>query len=84
MIRENWKVLAVAAVGIAAVAGAQAVFPEDEPDEREATSTPYEAACRMLEDGDSAVEAFDILVGLDVPELAASRAVNQATANGCG
>jgi hypothetical protein len=37
----------------------------------------------MLEDGDTAVEAFDVLVDLDVPEVEASRAVNEAIADGC-
>lgn len=68
-------------IGVAVVA-----TDDDENNEpnRDGQSTPYEAACDMLEDGDTAVEAFDILVEFDVTELEASRAVNEAIADGCG
>ena len=83
MTRMQWFLLAVIVV-FGGIALTTVVTADGGGNDDDGTSTPYEAACRMLEDGDSAVEAFDILVGLDVPELAASRAVNQATANGCG
>jgi hypothetical protein len=42
-----------------------------------------EAACQMLADGDTAVEAYDILLDLDVAPVTASRAVNRAIAGDC-
>jgi hypothetical protein len=55
-----------------------------EGDEKKApTRTPTEAACQMLADGDTAVEAYDILLDLDVAPVTASRAVNRAIAGDC-
>jgi hypothetical protein len=79
---RNAIILCVACAGT--YVGAVALAEPDEPADTNTYSTPTEAACDMLEDGDTAVEAFDILVGLDVSELTASRAVNEAMANGCG
>jgi hypothetical protein len=73
--------------GVAAVVAgiaAGVAYTTDGGDDDEPGATPKVQACRMLEDGDTAVEAFDILVDLDVTELDASRAVNEAMADGCG
>jgi hypothetical protein len=75
----------VALVVVAAVGGlGLAALPDAEDNDTDPTLTAREAACQMLNDGDTAVEAFDVLVDLDVSELDASRAVNEAMADGCG
>jgi hypothetical protein len=68
---------------VTVVAGVAAGVAYTTGDSDEPGSTPKVQACRMLEDGDTAVEAFDVLVGLDVSEVEASRAVNEAIADGC-
>ncbi len=80
--RTGWAL--IAALAVAVVVGT--VVGDDEDDEPASTGrklTPTEAACEMLADGDTATEAFDILVELGTPEMAASRAVNRAIADGC-
>ncbi len=81
----NWRIALIIGGSTAVMGAAALLAPADEDEDREPAKqlTAYEAACGMLEDGDTPVEAFDILVGLDVSELTASRAVNEATANGC-
>jgi hypothetical protein len=74
--------IGVLAVVAAATVGSQLAGGEDN-DAPSRQLSPLEAACQMLADGDTAGEVFDILVGLDVPELAASRAANRAIAGEC-
>jgi hypothetical protein len=45
--------------------------------------TPTAAACQMLADGDTAEEAYDVLLDLDIRPTTASRAVNRAVAGDC-
>ncbi len=75
----------IAALAVAVVVGT--VVGDDSDDEPAPTTgrklTPTEAACEMLADSDTATEAFDILIELGTPEMAASRAVNRAIADGC-
>lgn len=80
-MRRNitFGVACVAAVGAYAI-GSNSSDDDDVPGRQ---LSPTEAACEMIADGDTAVEAFDVLVGLDVPELTASRAVNRAIAGDC-
>ncbi len=79
--RFGWGLLAVLAV--AAVVVPIVVLDGDTEPAPARRLTPTEAACEMLADGDTAVEAFDILIELGTPELVASRAVNRAIADGC-
>jgi hypothetical protein len=79
---KNSTVVALIAGAIVAGLGVAVVLP-DSDDGPNQQRTPREAACRMLGEGDSATRAFDVLVDLDIPELAASRAVNEAIADGC-
>jgi hypothetical protein len=74
-------------IGVLAVVAAATVVSQstgsDNPDPAPRRLSALEAACEMIADGDTAVEAFDILRDLDVPELTASRAVNRAIAGDC-
>jgi hypothetical protein len=79
--QRNIAIVGIAVVGCA-VALSVGALAGDEDDERP-TLSALEAACQMIADGDTAVEAFDILRDLDVPELTASRAVNRAIAGDC-
>lgn len=83
MLRD---ILRIIGVGLAVILGLGFALraAQDDDNNGGGSSTPYEAACDMLNDGDTRQEAFDVLVGLDVTELAASRAVNEAANNGCG
>jgi hypothetical protein len=77
------RVIVFGVVTVIAGVAAGVAYTADSGDDDGPGSTPKVQACRMLEDGDTAVEAFDILVGLDVSEVEASRAVNEAIADGC-
>jgi hypothetical protein len=71
----------LAVVAAAAVGGQLASSDDDDTPPRQLTA--LEAACQMIADGDTAVEAYDILLDLDVPAITASRAVNRAIAGEC-
>jgi hypothetical protein len=78
------RVILFGVVTVVAGIAAGVAYTTDSGDDDEPGATPKVQACRMLEDGDTAVEAFDVLVNLDVSEVDASRAVNEAMADGCG
>jgi hypothetical protein len=76
-----WKWIGVAALLALFTIGAVGNAIDDDSPSPRRTST--EAACEMIADGDTAEEAYNILLGLDVRPTTASRAVNRAVAGDC-
>jgi hypothetical protein len=79
--RMKFGIGALVVVAALTVAGQLADGGDSDPPERHLT--PTEAACEMIADGDTAEEAYNILLGLDVRPTTASRAVNRAIAGDC-
>jgi hypothetical protein len=83
-MQTRYKMIGVGAIAVVFAAAAWSDAPgsnDDDPPSR--SVTPSAAACEMIADGDTAEEAYDILLGLEVRPAAALRAVNRAIAGDC-
>jgi hypothetical protein len=79
--RMKFGIGALVVVAALTVAGQMTGGGDDDTPDRQLT--PTAAACEMIADGDTAEEAYDILLELDVRPTTASRAVNRAIAGDC-
>jgi hypothetical protein len=78
-----WKWIGVGVLVALLTVGMIVVAEDNDDDPPPRQLSTLEAACGMLADGDTAEEAYDILLGLDVAPVTASRAVNRAIAGEC-
>jgi hypothetical protein len=82
-MQTRYKMIGAGALAVVFAAAALTDGNDQDGDLPSPHLTPVEAVCEMLADGDTAEEAYDVLLELDMAPAVASRAVGQATSGDC-